>query len=68
MRLAGRMVAITGGGRPVTADVSDEQQVRAAVAAVEAEFGQVDGLGAQRQWPAHRRASEVSGISAHLYI
>ena len=39
---AAERVAAQVGGTPVTADVSDEQQVRAAVAAVEAEFGQVD--------------------------
>jgi len=39
---AAERVAAGVGGMPVTADVSDEQQVRAAVAAVEAAFGQVD--------------------------
>jgi len=39
---AAERVAAGVGGTPVTADVSDEQQLRAAVAGVEAEFGQVD--------------------------
>lgn len=50
---AAERLAAEVGGKPVTADVSSEQQVRAAVAAVEAEFGQVDvwvhnaGIGAK---------------------
>lgn len=50
---AAERVGAEVGGMPVTADVSSEQQVRAAVAAVEAEFGQVDvwvhdaGIGAK---------------------
>ena len=50
---AAERAAAEVGGMPVTADVSSEQQVRAAVAAVEAEFGQVDvwvhnaGIGAK---------------------
>ena len=38
---AAERLAAEVGGKPVTADVSSEQRVRAAVAAVEAEFGQV---------------------------
>ena len=50
---AAERVAAEVGGMPVTADVSSEQQARAAVAAVEAGFGQVDvwvhnaGIGAK---------------------
>jgi NAD(P)-dependent dehydrogenase (short-subunit alcohol dehydrogenase family) len=50
---AAERVAAEVGGKPVTADVASEEQVRAAVAAVEAEFGQVDvwvhnaGIGAK---------------------
>ena len=57
MRLAGRVIAIT------VAEVG-EQHARELDRADAGEFNDPD----PGQWPAHRRTSEVSAISAHLYI